>query len=185
VSRCVIIRVDRGINAKLQVMQSLVAIARRSFANVVMALGVTVFSGSVLFSFGILMEGVTHRVGEGSIAPPEPVEKSRNRLMTVGVLVGTAVFGWLLGRLGDTWRKPREQRTPHRFLRFIAEPFLLLGGFGLAIGFLIWNGQRMAAYQEGFDYGQVGTGAAICGSVLFSIGLVLYRLGREKAQSHA
>jgi hypothetical protein len=153
----------------------------RLIATLIMTLGVTLFTGSVMFCFGILMEGVTHRIGEGNIASPDTPEETRVRLRTMGVLVGTAALGWFFGRLGDTWRKPREQRPPVRVLRLVTEPFLLLGGLGLAIGFLIWNGQRMAAYEEGFDYGQVGIGAAACGFILFAIGLVIFRIGRTKA----
>jgi hypothetical protein len=149
-------------------------------ATALMGAGVLVFAGSVLVSAGILMEGVTHRYGEGNIAPPESPAESRQRLVVLAWLLGAAATGWTLARLGDCWRQPEGQRRRLRPMRLVAELCWFLGGVGICIGILVAWGHRLAAYEVNEDYSRVGIGAALAGPVLLLLGCVLYRCwGRD------
>jgi len=147
----------------------------RSAANALMGAGVIVFGLSLVLSTGILMEGVTRRSGEGQVEPPEWPEQVRHRLAVVGGLVGAAVVGWALARLGDSYRKPEAQPRRPRVTRLAAELLLFLGGIGLWAAVLVGWGHRLAAYEVPQDYDRVGIGAAVGGPVFLALGWALYR----------
>src|SRR5579872_767497 len=107
------------------------------FASILMGLGVLVFTCSVLFVAGILMEGVTHRFGEGNIAPPETSEQSIHLLVIVSCLVLGSLVGWLLARIGDWWRRLGSRECLCKIKQLLAEIPLLLGGECLCLGILI------------------------------------------------
>ncbi len=147
----------------------------RLAASALMGVGVIIFAGSALFSTGILMEGITRRSGEGQVEPPEHPEQVRHRLSVVGGLVGAAVAGWALARLGDAYRKPDAQPRRPRAMRLAAELLLLLGGIGLWGAVLVGWGHRLAAHEVPKDYDRVGIGAAVSGPVFLTLGWALYR----------
>jgi hypothetical protein len=153
-------------------MQSLLGKIGRSAAYPLMGLGIFLFAVSALFTAGILMEGVTHRSGEGQVERPETPAQTQSRLVFIAGFAGTAAVGWTLARLGDCFR--RGGRLPH-VARLTAEMLMLLGGFGLAVGFFVWWGHRLAAYRVVDDYRRAGIGAAVAGPVLLALGGALYR----------
>jgi uncharacterized membrane protein len=144
----------------------------RAVATVMMALGVSLVTGSLLIGLLALMEGVTHLVGEGDVASPETPEQVHRRLTLVASLVGVAAAGWTLARLGDRERRPR-------MTRLAAEVLLFLGGLGLAFGILIAFGSRAAMYEVAEEYRRVGVWAPGIGLVLLGPGLLLLRWSRR------
>ena len=135
------------------------------FASALAHLGIVVFAVSVLGCVVILMEGVTRRVGEGSLAPPESPEQTRRRLGILAGLVGAAIVGWTLARLGDFYLRPEARLCA---ARLVGELLLLLGGIACPCspssspGATAWLPTRLPPTIAGWAPGRQSSALSCC-----------------------
>jgi hypothetical protein len=131
-----------------------------------------IFTLSLLLAAGSLMEGVTHRYGEGQVGPVELPEQARSRQVLVTALGVVACLAWMPARLAERSDKGALPRLGAR--RLLAESLLVQGGIGLGLAILVWWGGRLAAYRD-LSYHPFGIGAAVGGATLLALGGILYR----------
>jgi hypothetical protein len=160
-------------------MRRWLAALLRGLTTLLGAIGVGIYTVGMVGTFPILMEGVTGLVGEGDHLRPESPEQIQNRLLVVGILVGTAVVGWVVARLWDIYREPGQPRPG--VVRLAAEVFLFLGGLGLAMALLIRCAPRAGGHVTPDPYLLVGTVALFAAPVVLALGWLLLRYSPRPA----
>jgi hypothetical protein len=147
----------------------------RWLAAWLMMFGIGIFSLSALLSCVGLAEGVTHREGEGLIRPPESAQQTQERLTFIGCAIAAAPLGWVLARLGDSWRLGVRMPWRLRLRNLTSEALLVGGGACLVLSLQTAANSRIAACQVVPAYFEAAIAAALCGPPLILIGLVLHR----------
>jgi hypothetical protein len=149
--------------------------AGRLFPGVLLCAGTGLFACCLLFASVGLVEGVTHRFGEGERLPQESPDQVRTRLAVVGSLLAGAAVGWVMARLGDLARRPGPPPWRSRLARLAAELPLVLGGLCLGVAVLVGVNSRQAVYEVGEEYWRVAIGGAVAGPALLVLGWVWRR----------
>jgi hypothetical protein len=157
--------------------------AARLGANTLFGLGMGVCGLGMWLAVLGLVEGVTLLAGEGTRLLPESPEQVRKRLILIGCLLGAAAVGWLLARLGESFRQAPGVPWRRRLVTVGAEQLLFLGGVSVAVGCLIGGASLQADRPVPSVYYTIALGAAVAALILLPAGGVLYRRVRSDAVS--
>ncbi len=149
--------------------------AVRLGANLLLGLGLGACGlGIWLGSLG-LVEGVTLLAGEGTRLRPESPEQIRQRLTIIGCLLAGAAVGWLLARLGESFRQARRPSCRCRLLALAGDQLLFLGGACIGLSCLIAGASFQADLPVPKVYYLIAVGAAVAAPALLSAGVALRR----------
>jgi hypothetical protein len=124
-----------------------------------------------------LIEGVTHRTGEGNFLPEESSAKIQERLELLSIFIGIGVVGWSIFRASD-----RRILTPGRTCRvwlidFVADGLLFLGGICLVVPLLILAASISAKWSVPKEYWWLAGGSLLSMPFWFAIGFWLAKKG--------
>ena len=157
--------------------------AARLGARALFVLGMGVCGLGMWLAVLGLVEGVTLLAGEGTRLREESPEEVRKRLTIIGGLLASAAVGWLLARLGESFRQAPGVPWRRRLATVAAEQLLFLGAACVAVGCLIGGASIQADRPVPSVYFRIALGAAVAAPVLLAAGGVLYRRVRSDAVS--